>query len=354
MKNLNKILLIFFTSLSLLLVGCNKENEILTPPSGNSGSGYLVINEGLYGQNNSTITFYDLQTGIASQNVYASANNGNNLGDTANDFASCCGKGFIVVDKSKKIEIISPNDFSSLGIIDFTSYGSPRHIIIPDSLHAYVTTTNDIVVEFNPTTNQITRTYPVGSKPEGITLNGNKLFVANSGFGSGNTVTVIDTSTHASIDEIGVWQNPLTLISKGDIVYLISIGKYDREGLGALTVINPLTLTPTDTLAIPKNPGKAIIAGNNLYVINGDGLLKINTSDSPLSYSIFIPGNKVNPISGVIYSVTYDLQNDMLLLGNCKDFMQNGDVKIFDMNGNKIKEFDCGLNPGTISLIIKN
>jgi len=354
MRKLNLKLLMFIASLSVMIVSCQKENGISDPPPDISNSGYLVINEGLYGQNNSSVTYYDIQTGLASQNVYASANNGNNLGDTANDFASCCNKGFIVVDKSKKIEIISLADFSSIGIVDFTQYGNPRHILIPDSLHAYVTTTSDLVVQFNPTTNHVDRTYAVGSKPEGITINGHYLFIANSGFGSGNTVSVIDTLTHASIKEIEVWQNPTTLISNGENVYLISIGKYDREGLGALTVINSLTLTPTDTLTIPQNPGKAIIADNNLYVINGNGLLKINITDSPLSYSLFITGEKVNPISGVIYSLNFDYLDNHLLLGNCKDFMQNGDVKIFDMNGNKINEFDCGLNPGTISLIFNN
>ncbi len=349
MKNRTKILLTLLITL-LLIVACKNENDLVNPHPSDSEAGYIVINEGLYGQNNSSITLYNSETDLAIQNAYSSANAGNNLGDTANDFANCCKKGFIVVDKSKKIEIISLSDFSSLGIIDFNPYGNPRHILIPDSSHAYVTTTNDMVVEFNPTTFNVIRTYAVGSKPEGITIHGKNLFIANSGFGSGNTVTVIDTSIHSVIKNIEVWQNPTTLISSDENVYLISIGKYDREGLGALTVINPTNLTSSDTLAIPKNPGKAIIAGENLFVINGNGLLKINLNAQPLSYSIFIAGSKVNPITGVIYSLAYDKFNNILLLGNCKDFMQNGDVKLFDMNGDKIKQFNCGLNPGTISL----
>ncbi len=345
---------IFFLIVSITSLRCTKEQIPLIPPENFHSSGYLILNEGLYGQNNSSITFYDLESGNVEQNVYAAMNNGDDLGDTANDFALCCGKVFIVVDKSKKIEVISIQDFHSEGFIDFTDYGSPREIIIPDSTHGYVSTLNDLIVEFNPSSMNITGTVNVGSKPEGLTLNGENLFVANSGFGIGNTVSVIDTSAHAVISTISVWQNPNTFLSFGDNVYLVSIGKYDAIGLGAVTKINAQNLVPTDTILIAENPGKAVIAENNLLVVNGSGLLKINLDTFSIDDSLFIKGSNVNPITGVIYSVSFDKTNKKILLTNPKDFLQNGEVILFDLYGEKLKTISAGLNPGRIQFITKN
>ncbi len=352
-KNLY-IILLFFPLLitALLFSGCEKNTLPLIPPE-YSHSGYIIVNEGLYGQNNSSLTFYDLQKGKAEQNIYANENNGSNLGDTANDLSVCCDKAFIVVDKSKKVEVISTENFKSEGFIDFSDYGSPRNIIITDSLHGYISTLNDLVVEINPSKMNVIRTIPVGSKPEGLTINGANLFVANSGFGVGTSLSVIDTSAHSVISTINVWQNPNVLLSRGNYVYAVSIGKYDPAGIGAVTKIDAVTLMPADTILIGLNPGKAAIADDKLFVINGEGLQTINLEDFSLSDSTFIKGSEVNPITGVIYSIFFDEIKNEILLTNPKDFLQNGEIVIFNLTGKKIKTFNAGLNPGKISLITK-
>ncbi len=352
-KSLYKILLIFpLLIIMLLFSGCEKNTLPLIPPE-HSQNGYLIVNEGLYGQNNSSLTFYDLNNGKTEQNVYASANQGNNLGDTANDMSVCCGKVFIAVDKSKKIEVISDDNFKSEGFIDFSDYGSPRNIIITDSLHGYISTLNDLVVEINPSRMNVVRTIPVGSKPEGLALNGKNLFVANSGFGTGKTLSVIDTAIHSVVSTIPVWQNPNVMLSRGTYVYAVSIGKYDPAGIGAVTRIDAATLIPADTILIGLNPGKAAIADDKLFVINGEGLQTINLKNFSLSDSTFIKGSEVNPITGVIYSIFFDEMDNEILLTNPKDFLQDGEIVIFNFAGKKIKTFNAGLNPGKISLITK-
>ncbi len=336
----------------LLLVSCGSNEPDYTPP-GNGKNGYLIINEGLYGQNNSSLTFYDIENDKVYQNVYAAANNGNDLGDTANDFAQCCGKGFVVLDKSKKIEIIDLNNFQSLGFIDFTDYGSPRDIVIYDSLRAFVTTLSNLVVEINPSKASITTSVQVGDLPEDLVLCNGKLFVANSGFGIGNTVSVIDITNNSVIREISVWKNPRFAASDENYVYIVSTGEYVPPGLGAITKINSETLTPEDTLFIDENPGKAKIINHDLFVIYGEGIAKISLDTFTLADSVFIPGSEVNSISNVIYSLAYDDERERFLVGNPKDFMQNGEIVVFDKNRTELFRFKCGLNPGNIA-VIKN
>jgi hypothetical protein len=339
-------------ALFFLSVSCDNEIAPEIPPE--KSNGYLVINEGLYGQNNASLTFYDLKSNEATQNVYFSANGGNDLGDTANDFMQCCGKGFIVLDKSKKIEIIDLSDFKSLGFIDFNEYGSPRNIAFYDTARAYVTTLENLVVEINPNRNRVTRTIQVGVLPEGITICDGKIFVANSGFGTGNSVSVIDLYNWTTAAEIEVGKNPRFMESDDEFVYAISAGDYVPPGEGSITKISASTLVPVDTILLNGNPGKACIAENNLYVIYAAGIAKINLSTFSITDSLFISGAEVNSLTGVIYSIFFDEDRSRFLVGNPKDFLQNGEVVIFSNEGEKTGSFSCGLNPGKIAFISNN
>ena len=345
-KNL-KIALILFT----VFYGCKNQDVQPVEPIDDASGKYVVINEGLYGQNNSSVTVYDYQRREATQFVYSNANGGASLGDTANDFAQCCGKGFIVLDKSKKVEIVDLRNFTSLGFIDFTEYGSPRRIVLYDSLRAYISTLNGKVVVINPENSSVQNVIDVGEYPEGLAICNEKLFVANSGFGIGNTVSVIDLASSEVIKEIVVRTNPRFIEASGNFVYVISSGEYAPPGEGAVTKIDAISLAAVYTVKLNGNPGKAEIAGENLYVIYSEGVAKISLNDFTIVDSLFIAGSNVNSLTGFIYSIYFDREHSRLLLGNPKDFTQSGETVIFDLNGNKIGKFECGINPGTISLI---
>jgi YVTN family beta-propeller protein len=63
----------------------------------------------------------------------------------------------------------------------------------------------------------------VGSYPEGIAVNGGKLYVANSGdysLGYDNTVSVVDIATFKELGKITVGTNPNILRADGNYIYL--------------------------------------------------------------------------------------------------------------------------------------
>ena len=350
---MKKFFLLTTVALLFTFVSCSDDDNPVEPPSGSTQRSVVVINEGLFSQNNSSITNYNIKDKTVENDVYSAANDNAKLGDTANDLVIVGDKGYISVDQSFKIEVVNINTFESLSMLDLTNYGEPRHLCFIDSTAGYVTTYNDIVVHFDPKTLQVIGTVEVGSKPEGIVSLGNNLFVANSGWGAGTTVSVIDMSTFKVTKEITVKINPQTVVENGINVYVVSTGSYTGDGYGMISEISPSSLTVTDTLAIAKNPGKAtVVDENQILVINGDGLVQVQTGNLEIIKETLIPGSVVNSLFGVIYSVTYDKEDNLIYLGNPKDFAQNGDVAIFDFSGNEKGRFDTGINPGTI--VIKN
>ncbi len=347
---MNKLILI--TALLLIfIIGCSKTNDPLIPPTVNS-SGVYVVNEGLFAQNNATLSYKNLEDGTVTNNAYSSANNGNPLGDNANSMTISGSKGYIAVDNSNKVEIINLDNFKSLGFIDLGSNGSPREIYVKDENTAYVTNLNlDQVAKLNLQTKTVTTRINVGSKPEGIRESNGKLFVANSGFGFDNTVSVIDMASDMVVITLQVGLNPRIVLNGLDnFIYVVCTGSYsDTSIFSGIYKIDPAANTVVDSILVKKNPGEAcFIDATTMLVVNSDGAVKVDLTTKSVSATPLILGTTVNSFFGVIHSISFDLFRSVIYCGNPKDFTQNGEVVTFDVNGNETGRFNVGLNPGTV------
>jgi len=345
---MKKLLLLFITT-TFLFWGCESTTE--PQPIRELNKAVIVVNEGGFQAGNSSITTYSIEDKTAQSDVYYTVNDLKSLGDTGNDLVIVDEKGFIAVTGSNKIEVVTINDFKSIGEIDFTDFGGPRNIVISENM-GYATTSNSALVKFDVNSLSIIDTLNLGFKPEGITSADGKLFIAISGWGSGNSITVVDETAFKIVKNILVKENPINICSIGNIVYSISTGTYSYfggDGMGMLTKIDAKSMNIIDTLQIEENPGRfAFNDGEELFVINGNGIVHISGKDMSIVNPTLISAATVNNISYSIYSVGYDKDAEMLYLGNPKDFSQNGEIAIFDLSGNEQERFDVGINPGTI------
>ncbi|MCH7534652.1 MAG: YncE family protein, partial [Bacteroidetes bacterium] len=167
-------------------VSCKKENTIgpvninaeKYEPIDTTSSAVFVINEGNFQWGNSSITHYNLENGVVTQDVFQGANNGMSLGDVAQSMVIHDSKGFIVVDNSNKIEVVEIDSFSSVGTI--TGLVAPRYIQIINSSKAYVTDLYAGYISiFNPSTLAITGQVNVPGHTEEMVMVNNKVYVTN-------------------------------------------------------------------------------------------------------------------------------------------------------------------------------
>ena len=349
---MKKLFPIIIAALLIALYGCNDNNNpIVDPPGIQQKTGIIVVNEGLFSQNNATLTYYSIEDKSVTQNIYSAANGNTKLGDTANDMKILGSKGYIAVDQSLKIEVIDVNNFSSLGMIDLSTYGEPRKISLVDSTMGFVTVWNssgDGVVKFNPSTLAVIGILKVGIKPEGIVNSGKYIFTANSGWGADSTVSVIDAAQFTVVKTLTVGINPNSVIANNSTIYVVSTGSFGGSGLGGIYKIDPVGLTVTASNSLPGNPGSAAAVANSIMILNSSGVIKINSNNLSITDSTFIKGSAVNHIYSIVYSIAFDKTGNLLYLGNPKDFQQNGDIAVYDLSGNELSRFDCGINPGTI------
>ena len=254
---MNKLILLN-ALLLLFIIGCDKEDPPLLIPPSISSTGVYVVNEGLFGQNNAGLSYKNLEDGIVTNNAYSSANNGNPLGDNANSMTIFGSKGYIAVDNSNKVEIINLNDFKSFGFIDLGMNGSPREIYVKDENTAYVTSLNlDQVAKLDLQTKTVTTRINVGRKPEGIKGANGKLFVANSGFGFDNTVSVIDMASDMVVATLQVGLNPRFVLNGFDnFIYVVCTGSFsDTTIFSGIYKIDPAANVVVDSVQVKNNPG---------------------------------------------------------------------------------------------------
>lgn len=332
--------------------GCEKDDSSSPEPLKlKFGNGVLVINDGRWGQNNATVTFLSYTNDSLYDNLFERVNN-KALGDVANSFARKDDKGYIVVSNSHKIEVVNLNTFASVATINLQGY-NPRHMVISGD-YGYVTSLDkDRVVKVSLISYNIVKEIPVGAKPEGIVKVGDYLYVANSGYGTGKTVSVIDTKTDALVKTLTVAQDPQFLaVGSDNNVYVVCTGDYsDPNKNSGLWKINTSNNTVVDSIILKGYPVKiAKFKPNQFLVTNADGVVKVDISTKQTS--VLIPMNQVSTASyPMVYSVAYDDQKDVIYAANPKDFKQNGEIIKFSSTGTKQGSFNCGINPGTIVIL---
>lgn len=114
--------------ISTVVVSCDKPG--MPYPDGIMGDGSieaLVLNEGLINTNAGAISVIYKDGGVvvdAFQDV-----NHRPMGDVAQSITLINGKYFVAMNNSKKIEIIDPVTFKSVGTILYTQAGYPRQVV---------------------------------------------------------------------------------------------------------------------------------------------------------------------------------------------------------------------------------
>src|SRR6056297_1006952 len=169
--------LIFFIGIVFSSCETENENELKL-------EGIYIVNEGQFGNNNGSISLLDPESN-AIQNNYFQKQNGRFPGDIVQDLSFRGDKGFIVVNNSKKVEIVDKKTFKTIDVIGNISY--PRQFLPVSDQKGYLTNgtsadgSNGHVYVIDLQHYSITDTIEVGKGPESMVMLDNNVFVTNAG-----------------------------------------------------------------------------------------------------------------------------------------------------------------------------
>ena len=334
----------------LLLAGCGKE----TPKPINESpsvlkSGILVLNEGMFQFNNSTLAWADFATNLITTDFFEQKNN-RSLGDTGNDLKRYGGKLYVVMSTSSTIEILNATTGKSIkqiSMMNGTTPKQPRSIAFYNGL-AFVTCYDGFVDVLDTTSLTIAMRIPVGQNPEDLAVSNNKLYVSNSGGlnfpNVDSTVSVINLNTFQEIKRIPVGPNPGALLcdSEGDI-YVISRGDY-----GAIPAQLHRIETSSDSKTNDFNfPIQSMALFQDKLLISQPNNLLIKTfntlNESNSLSDLFTPSSITT-----LYGMHYSSISNKIYCFDANNYNATGFVLQYDLNGVFEKKYHVGLNPSKI------
>jgi len=341
--------IVFSVIAALILPGCVQDPVSVKPvvpvPS---AKGVYVVNEGTFGRGNATLTFYDLGSFQVYNDVFASVN-GRNLGDVGNQIVIRGPCGYIVVNNSDKIEVLDLQTNKSTGTISVGSGRSPRQLaFVNDSLGLVTALYDASVLVVNLRAMAVVGRIPVGENPEGIVVAQGRAYVANSGFGSGRTISVVDLSSMTSVKTITVGDNPSGVaLSQEGLVYVVCGGSYGDYSNPAddtparIVVVNPGTDAVVDSIIIGGHASAMALSADGWgYVPTTDGVVTIDTRTNRLVGSF---------VKGQYYGVGVEGVSGDVYLTDPKDYVQPGEIAVYAPNGQLRTRFPGGVIPGSIA-----
>ncbi len=346
----------FIFAISILVSSCSKEpvrEKIIDPVDTTKvttyENGIFVVNEGNYNWGNASVTFLDNANNATVQDIFTKANS-RSLGDVAESMTISGELGYLLVNNSNRIEVVSLKDFKSVHTI--SGLHSPRYLQIIDSNKAYATNLQNNISIIDLKTNSVSGTINTTSWTENLIPYDKYMLVTSIGKFNDPTalrkaqILVIDTHTDAIVDSIQSGKEPIGIvIDKKQKVWVLCSGGYDNFEAPSLLRINPelRIIEKVFTFPDPKDvPSKLCInpGGDTIYYLKG-GVYQMPVGSAALPSQALISANgrhfyglNIHPATGRIY------------VSDAKDYVQNGSAYQYTVLGDLVKEYTTGRIPG--------
>ncbi len=333
-------------ALTVFFISCSKD-PVKPPVAPKVTTGLYIMNQGNYGANNTTLTYYDFASNTATTDFFKNTN-GFGLGDTGSDFIIYGGKMYLVINNSGYVAVASSLTGKFTDTISFKNAGvnrGPENIVSANG-NVFVSSTDGTVAVIDTNTLAITKFITVGSNPAQMVVAGDNLYVSNTGGFSpsfDSTVSVVPLNTLTESSKIMVGTNPgsITTDNTGNI-YVACTGDYGSVAPSLVKVslsTNKVVKTAAIAVGTIRYYNSTLLTTGgylgtaDVAILNPDDLTAIRSSFITDGSSIVNPyGLDIDPATGDVY------------VGDAKDYVSSGILYVFDKTGKK--KYSFSLSPG--------
>lgn len=340
------------------LASCKKDKLPVLNERPVSTAGVYVLCEGSFGlANNSTLTYYDVATGVATQD-YFKLKNAISLGTDASDLKQYGSKMYCVVTGAKDtnqdsyvevINIATGKSVKRIPFFDDKNDFMPRYVAFYKN-KAYVSSYDGYISKIDTATLTIESRIPVGGALEGLAIVNGKLYVTNSNHvwypnPNNSSVSVVDLSTFTKKLDINVGLNPtkIAATANGDLFTVVK-GNY-ADVPAQLVKLSSVTDKKVDgfdaslaAITVAQNSGYVIVEG----VYPAPNLLKtLNITNGAIETDLVKDGTIVKDF----YGITINGLNNDVWVGDANGYAATGKFFCFGADGKRKLEFATGGSP---------
>jgi hypothetical protein len=335
----------------VLLFSCKKptlnQDEVPTIIT----NSFLVLNEGLFQHNNSTLTYFNWNTHQQHDNLFE-AKNGWGMGDTGNDMGIYGSKLYIVMNNSHVVHVLNRHSGKLLEQIHLHENGigsSPRNLAFFQG-KVYIPAFNGYLYKMDTTSFEVENKIQLGTNPDHLCVVQNELWVSNSGgltTVGDSTVSIVDLNSFTEIQKVVVGLNPGSLVYDGmGSVYAVSRGNY-------MEIPSKIVKLDVGSKSVVLSQNRAIsslrfwdgqlfamgyhfeTSSSSIHLINADDLSEQSGNlISQIPLQTLYGFQKINVLGQWVY-----------VLLDARQYIHQGNVVVCDLNFNVLFEFKVGLNP---------
>lgn len=321
----------------------NKDST--TVSKGAFEKGIIIPNEGNFMTPNASVSFISDDYTKKHDSIYYKQNNGALVGDVLQSITFYKDKAFLIVNNSNRILVVNRYTFKKEHEIT-EKVEQPRYATIIDNKLFVTNIISQSVVVYNATTYAFLKQIKIGENLEHIVTTNNKVYVEKSYFRSGNGIAVINPSTY-NIDKTIVLNDTLNAIivsKKNNALYaLTSLVKKDKSEQSYLYKIDPQTdsVSKKNNLENVESGRKLCLDNNSIYFVDTNKVFQLpETNFLAQPKKLFeVPANSWSTFYG------FNVINNKVYSGDAKGFVANGQVSIYDLQGNLQKQFLTAIGP---------
>jgi hypothetical protein len=334
MKNLKLLALLYICT---SIMACS--NSTSTDDNDTIGS-VMILNQGGFNRGEASITKFDPETGIVTQNVFATRN-GRPLGDVLQSATRQGDKLYLIVNNSRKIEVVNASTLASIRTINLPATISPRYLAIISKDVGFITSLfSEYVYEINLSSGIVTDSVGVGGWTEDIKNVNGRLYVAKNPFASTGVtseVVVINAQTKQVEKRLEMLPGPQRFAIIGTSIWVNCSGSFGDNN-GGLVEISSTSATVLRTVPFNASTSGITVSGteNALYVLS-NGIVKVPLNEIE---------NRTVISRKSYYSLNIDERNEFIIYASDpKNFTQRGMVYMYNKSGIITDSITAGIVP---------
>ncbi|WP_029033747.1 YncE family protein [Salinimicrobium terrae] len=339
MKLRRFILLLMFGS--FLLNSCSEEDDpiIPEPETGAYSEGLFVLNEGA--QAAGTVTYISNDLEVVENEIYQ-ATNDDDLGTFLQSMFFNDDNAYIISNGSNLITVVDRNTFEVVGKVD-SDLVVPYYAAVTGgkayvtNINSFDTSADDFVAVVDLETLEVTHTINLNTAASNILEDDGFVYVQNSSFGTGNTITVINTATNAIVETIEVNDGLTDMDIENAYLYVLSSGSFETVDLTTGEVVSELIFSDEiqGFSKLDVEEGTAYLTLDNAVYS-----MQVGATEGPVEPIIEYSSNSQ---WGKMYG--FEVENDRIYIGDAGDFSSNGFIQVYNVSGDLLEQIAVGVAP---------
>lgn len=342
MKKFNRIFVMLFAS-SLFLASCSSDDNSSNESLGDYDNGVFVLNEGNSTITTSSVTFIS-NSGAVEQDVFRNVNpEAAEMGTLLQSMFFDDTRAFIISGLANKITVVDRYTFKFIATIS-TDFRSPRYGVVVNG-KAYVTNYDNYEVGSDDfltvidLSNYTTSRVAMNNWSEKIIEENGKIYIMNGYFGSGTSVTVFNPATNSIETTIPLGFSPNAFEEENGTLYVLGSEKLAKINLSTNTVVG----TPITVAAATSAGARNLNVEDNKIYYTVDTAVFAMAANATAAPTVPLLTYESQSLYGRMYG--FAVNDGKIYIADGGDFSSDSQIYIYSTTGTLLNPVAVGVGP---------